>query len=203
MNKKKLEYYKKKLIKERKNVQDFINQMKNNETINMNFEMASELSFYDNHPSDLASEMNDMERGMAFKEHEITVMKRIDDSLKSIENDSYGICQNCKKEIPEERLEFMPYAQFCVTCQKELNTIKSEDKLNRPIEETVLDNPFGYGYNDFNEDGEIGFDAEDSYQAVQRFNQYDNTFELDNDDIDYVEPIEKISNQQYKNQLPD
>jgi YteA family regulatory protein len=203
MNSQKLEYYKKKLIKERKNVQDFINQMKNNETINMNFEMASELSFYDNHPSDLASEMNDMERGMAFKEHEITVMKRIDDALKSIENDSYGICQNCKKEIPEERLEFMPYAQFCVTCQKELNTIKSEDKLNRPIEETVLDNPFGYGYNDFNEDGEIGFDAEDSYQAVQRFNQYDNTFELDNDDMDYVEPIEKISNQQYKNQLPD
>jgi YteA family regulatory protein len=203
MNSEKLKYYKNKLMKERKNVQDFINQMKNNETINMNFEMSSELSFYDNHPSDLASEMNDMERGMAFKEHEITVVKRIDDALRSIEDESYGICQNCKKEIPEERLEFMPYAQFCVTCQKELNTIKSEDKLNRSIEETVLDKPFGYGYNDFDEDGETGFDAEDSYQAVQRFNQYDNTFELDNDDIDYVEPIEKISNQQYKNQLPD
>jgi DnaK suppressor protein len=32
---------------------------------------------------------------------------------------TYGRCANCGKEIPEERLQAVPYAQFCVNCQKQ------------------------------------------------------------------------------------
>jgi GDP-D-mannose dehydratase len=51
---------------------------------------------------------------------------------------------------------------------------------------------------------EVGVDAEDTYQAVQRFNKLEDiALDYDDDGGGYVEPIEKISNQQYKNQLPD
>jgi YteA family regulatory protein len=203
MNKERLEYFKDKLLQERKRTDKLLNRMKENQTINMNVEMSSELSFYDNHPGDLASEMNDMERGMALKEHEISIIKKIDDSLEDIKSGDYGICKMCGTAIPEERLDFIPYAQYCVNCQNNLNSRADSEKANRGQEEAVIDEPFGYGFNDFDVDDEVLYDAEDSYQDVSIFNRREKVYDEYDEDDDYVEPIEKISNQQYSNQLPD
>lgn len=35
-----------------------------------------------------------------------------------IKNCHYGICENCKKEIPIERLEVSPESKFCLDCNK-------------------------------------------------------------------------------------
>lgn len=208
MDKKKLDYFKKKLLKERDNVYDLLKQMERNEAFNSKAELSteiSELSIYDNHPSDTAAEIFDAERGMALKEHELTIVKKIEDSLHNIENGTYGKCHMCGREIPEERLEFIPYAEFCVTCQDEVNIMRPREKNNRPVEEDVLDRPFGYGFNDFDEiNYEVGYDAEDSYQDVQRFDWRKNVdYDFLDEDHGYVEPIELVSNEQYKNQLPD
>ena len=208
MNKQKLNYYKEKLLSEKNDVIALLKQMEENEAFNSKVEIAtelSELSMYYNHPSDTASELFDQERGLALKENEITIIKKIEDSLENIEEGSYGSCKSCGKDIPEERLEFIPYAEFCVSCQDKANNMKPREMNNRPIEEEVLGRPFGYGFNDFDEiRNEVGYDAEDSYQDVQRIDwrrNVDNEF-MD-EDADFVEPIEKISNEQYKNQLPD
>lgn len=212
MNAHKLRYYQQKLVNERERVEELLNQLENNEAINMNVEMSSELSFYDNHPADMASEMYDMERGIAFKEHEISIIKKIDDALSSVEDGTYGICQSCNNPISEERLNFLPYAQYCVPCQSNLNSQGQYDKTNRGPEELVLHRPFGYGYTDFDPEENVGFDAEDSFQSVSIFNRIESVdeyrddsdeYHYDDDGVGYVEPIEKISNQQYKNQLPD
>lgn len=201
MDNKKLEYFRNKLILEKNKVYSLLEQMEKNETINSNAEMSTELSFYDNHPSDSATEIFDKERGMAFKENEVSIIKSIDNSLKNIDKGTYGKCSICGKEINEERLEFIPYTEHCVECQKKVNDLKPQDNKNRPVEEERLGYPFGYGYNDTTDS--IGFDAEDSYEAVGRFNRLRNVEEeyVDTDE-DYVESIEKISNEQYKNQLP-
>ncbi|WP_163194787.1 TraR/DksA C4-type zinc finger protein [Clostridium thermarum] len=202
MNDKNLNYYKKKLLSEKENARRFLLKLKDNDMTNALFETSSELSFYDNHPADLASEMETMEKGRALREHEVTIIKKIDEALKNIEEGTYGTCKRCGKEIPSERLEFLPYAEYCVHCQNELNAKAQSNTVGRPIEEDVLGYPFGYGYNDFSD--EVGFDAEDSYQAVSAYNRIENTYEYHEDDEDdYVEPIEKISNEQYRSQLPD
>lgn len=203
-----MNYFKKKLLKERESISRLLKQMEENEAFNSKIEFSdelSELSIYDNHPSDIASEVFDQERGMALKEHEITIIKKIDDSLTNIEDGSYGKCKSCGTELPEERLEFIPYAEFCVTCQDKANNMRPREKNNRPIEESVLGEPFGYGFNDFDEtDYEVMYDAEDSYQDVQRYDWRKNAdYDFLDEDADYVEPIEKISNEQYRNQLPD
>lgn len=203
MEKEKLQYFKGKLLGEKQRVYDLINQMKENGVINSNSEMATELSFYDNHPSDIATELFDKEKGLALKGNEMSIIKKIDDALNSIENRTYGKCKKCGENIIEDRLEFIPYAEYCVECQKSISDIKPAEQNNRCVEEEVLGRPFGYGNNDNNT--EVEFDAEDSYQAVERFNRLEDIVEYYNDDDGdgYVEAIEKISNEQYRNQLPD
>lgn len=202
MNTFELEQYRKKLCQERDRVYELITQLKKNEVINSKEELASELSFYDNHPSDSSSELFDIEKGLAFKQNEYSILSKIDSALESIDKGNYGICKKCGNKISEERLAFLPYAEYCIGCQNEISNIKTLNSETRPVEESVLGNPFGYGYNDFDEE-QVEFDAEDSYQAVERYNKLENIYEYYDDDDDYVEPIEKISNEEYKSQLPD
>ncbi len=201
MERSRLDYFKKKLNCEKERVDQLLKLMIKNETINSKSEIASELSFYDNHPSDTATELSDIERGMAFSENEKSMLKKIDIAIDNIENNTYGVCKSCGAEIPEERLEFLPYAEYCVPCQNNINSLRQRDIYDRPVEEAVMGYPFGrsQGVNKY----ETGFDSEDCYRAVDAYNKIHNVDENYEPDVDYVEPIEKISNQQYKNQLPD
>ncbi|MCJ7690335.1 MAG: TraR/DksA C4-type zinc finger protein [Clostridiaceae bacterium] len=199
MDKEKAQYFKEKLISEKSRVNSLINTMKQNGVINSNSEMASELSFYDNHPSDSASELFNKEKGLALKKNEVSIINKIEDALKSIENGTYGKCKSCGINIIEERLEFIPYAENCATCQNTIDRNKPAEQNNRPVEEEVIGTPFRYSYS-----GEVGIYAEDTYQIVEHFNKLEDTAESYEEDEDgYVEPIEKISNEQYRNQLPD
>ena len=203
MNNELKQYFKRKLLNERKSVLGTIEKMKRNDTLNSLSEISSELSFYDNHTGDIAGAMYDLERGAALKENEISLIKKIDEALLDIQHDTYGTCKKCGKEIIRERLEVVPYAQYCVNCQEKISTIENASYSKRPLEEKVIGNPFTYGYNDISEYDEVGFDAEDSYQGVQQFEKLKNVEDFYDEDEEYVEPIEKISNEQYRNQLPD
>jgi len=201
MEKNKLDYYEKKLINEKKKVNNLIENMRKNETIDSKSEIASELSFYDNHPSDLATEINDIEKGMALRENETTILEKIDAAINRIQDGTYGICKNCGKKISEKRLEFLPYAENCVECQTKMASIKPRPEENRPVEEEVLGYPFSTGYRRYN--SKTGFDLEDSYDAVQNFDKRPNTMDHFYDDDEYVDFMDKVSNAQYKDQLPD
>lgn len=204
MDNKRLDYFKKRLLSERKKLDALLEQMRNNETIDTNVELASEeLSLYDNHPADNAGSIYDTERGMAFKKNEMGIIEKIDTALSNIENGTYGRCKSCGRDINEERLEFIPYAEYCIDCKKKLNDYETFHSNDRPPEEDVISPPFGYGFNDYSYSDDVEYDAEDTYQDVARFERREKIVETYEDDNDYVEPIEKISNEQYKNQLPD
>ncbi|MBS6502138.1 MAG: TraR/DksA C4-type zinc finger protein [Clostridium sp.] len=204
MNKEELTYYKNKLNQEKKRITDLINQLDDNGVTRFNAEVASELSFYDNHPSDIASETFEVEKGRALEANERALLDKIDDAVRAIDEGSYGKCQKCGKEIDKERLDFLPYALNCIECEDVVSTIKTYNSNPRVVEESVIGNPFGHKSR-YGDKDEIGFDEEDSYQSVGRFNEIRNEpqYEYDYDDDNYVEEIEKISNEQYKNQLPD
>jgi len=200
-----MKYYEKKLLEEKNRVYDLLKLMKRNETIDSSFELGSELSLYDNHPADIADELVQREKGAALKANEMSILNKIDGALENIKEGKYGDCARCGKEIPKERLEFLPYAKYCVHCQEIINSIEQPMEIkNRPVEEEVLGNPFGYGYNDYKDYNE--FDAEDSLQAVDAFNRIENVeeFYVEDDDWDNaVDPMDRISNEQYRAQLPD
>jgi DnaK suppressor protein len=74
---------------------------------------------YDNHLGDTATVTYDRELGYTLEENSEHVLAEIDAALKRIEDGTYGICSNCGKEIPEERLEALPWATLCIDCQRE------------------------------------------------------------------------------------
>lgn len=42
----------------------------------------------------------------------------IDEALKRIEDNSYGICQMCQNNIGKKRLVVVPWAPYCIECQE-------------------------------------------------------------------------------------
>jgi len=45
-------------------------------------------------------------------------LTQMEDVEHRLEEGTYGICEVCGKEIPEDRLRVMPYSTCCITCQE-------------------------------------------------------------------------------------
>ncbi len=210
MDKKKLDYFRKKLNKEVQNLDSTIDKMKDYGEASLSEHMPRELSSYDNHPADLGSELYTAEMNMALKVHEESRLHDARHALNKIEKGSYGICEKCRKPIEYERLDVLPYARYCMDCE----TANELTEINRPDQQynEVFDAPFGRKYLNKREDDEFeGMDqlndlmkygSADTPQDLGGYEDYDEyyTNEIDNQGI--VEEVDKISNQQYKDQLP-
>lgn len=44
-------------------------------------------------------------------------LEQINNAIERMRKGTYGICLVCKKEIPKERLEAIPYAFMCISCK--------------------------------------------------------------------------------------
>lgn len=103
---------------------------------------SSELSSYDNHPAEIASELFDREHQMGLKNLEEHEIKEIERSMKKIKDGTYGVCEGCGKDIDLKRLEVLPQAKFCIDCAKEsddfIEIAKGDKKKSRPSEEQVI-----------------------------------------------------------------
>ncbi len=45
-------------------------------------------------------------------------LKKINEALEKIENNSYGICEKCEKEVPYEELSVTPETKRCSSCDR-------------------------------------------------------------------------------------
>ena len=46
------------------------------------------------------------------------MLKDIDRSLKQLAEGTYGLCEGCGEEISANRLQALPWARYCLTCQE-------------------------------------------------------------------------------------
>lgn len=46
------------------------------------------------------------------------LLRQINSALKRLEEGSFGICLECEEEIPARRLQVLPWAAHCVSCQE-------------------------------------------------------------------------------------
>ncbi|KUK14166.1 MAG: Transcriptional regulator, TraR/DksA family [bacterium 42_11] len=72
---------------------------------------------------DIANYMNEMDSLFREKEESEKTLKRVERALKRFEKGTYGLCVDCGKEISEERLEIVPFAERCIECEKKLNKV--------------------------------------------------------------------------------
>lgn len=81
---------------------------------------SPELSDYDNHPADAASETYERTKNYAIDEAFKEMIERIDEALRKIDAGTYGLCDRCGRQISPERLKAIPSATFCIACQEQL-----------------------------------------------------------------------------------
>ena len=49
---------------------------------------------------------------------DMKLLREISDALQRIEQGTYGACMECEEPISIKRLDAVPWARFCVTCQE-------------------------------------------------------------------------------------
>ncbi len=69
-------------------------------------------------PVDLAVRNYSKNVQLAVSENESKQLSLIDEALLRIEDEEYGVCLNCEKEINPKRLAAIPWARFCLDCQE-------------------------------------------------------------------------------------
>ncbi|MBK6722267.1 MAG: TraR/DksA family transcriptional regulator [Pyrinomonadaceae bacterium] len=68
-------------------------------------------------PVDLAVRNYSKNVQLAVSENESKQLVLIDEALLRIEDEEFGTCLNCEKEINPKRLAAIPWARFCLDCQ--------------------------------------------------------------------------------------
>jgi len=160
MNEQQLAQLKQRLLEEKT---DLENRLKRNENYGMELAMndsVGELSGYDNHPADLGTELFERGKDLALNETDERRLQEIDAALKRMEKGEYGICRACGNEIPFERLEAVPAAEFCVEHHPNDHSSK-----RRPVEEKVI-RP---GLHMLDQSDANFYDAEDAWQEVEQY----------------------------------
>jgi DnaK suppressor protein len=69
-------------------------------------------------PVDLAVRNYSKNVMLAVSENETRQLTLIDEALLRIDDEEYGLCQNCETEINPKRLAAIPSARYCLSCQE-------------------------------------------------------------------------------------
>jgi len=49
---------------------------------------------------------------------DMKLLREIGDALRRMDQDTYGVCMECEEPISTKRLDAVPWAKYCVTCQE-------------------------------------------------------------------------------------
>lgn len=147
-------------------------------------ESINELSTYDNHPGDIATEMYEREKDIALTENAEHHLEQINYALERMQNSEYGVCLTCGAPIGYERLEAIPTTAYCKEHVPDPNTSQ-----RRPIEERLLAPPFGRTSLDEHDNRHTEFDGEDAWQIVERWGNSDSPAMSENPNVDNYEDV--------------
>ena len=110
MDKKRLEYYKKKL------------QTRREELLRAISRTEQEGREADEDPTvDLADKAaNSYTKEFLFGQthNDRALLQLVDDALARIKNNTFGECISCNEELQQKRLEAVPWTRYCINCQE-------------------------------------------------------------------------------------
>jgi len=117
MRKREIQAIKRRLLSERERVE---------ESLRRNTQHAlSEIDDSTRDTGDLASASHDKGVLYRLQESDSKRLRLINEVLSRIDDDGYGICEQCGQEIGKTRLEAIPWATSCLTCQEQADLAAS------------------------------------------------------------------------------
>ncbi|MCD4781506.1 MAG: hypothetical protein K8S27_13310 [Candidatus Omnitrophica bacterium] len=118
MDKKNMEYFKKLLIKMKLDLIHDIRSMTHSPGSDEND--SKDVSGHVMHMADVATDMYDREFNLGLASTEREILQKIDEALRRIEEGTFGVCLGTSKLIAKARLKAIPYAEYCLKYQEEL-----------------------------------------------------------------------------------
>lgn len=94
---------------------------------------TGELSVYDQHPADIASELYEREKDNGLLELLELELEKVNDAIKRCNSGQYGICELCGKSIEKARLDRLLNTTLCSECAHQ-----RQNEYSRPAEEDIL-----------------------------------------------------------------
>ena len=68
-------------------------------------------------PNDRATQESEFSMELRARDRERKLIKKIDESMRNLDNDEFGFCEACGVEIGVKRLEARPTATLCIDCK--------------------------------------------------------------------------------------
>ncbi len=60
---------------------------------------------------------------------DMKLLREIADALHRVDTETYGICLECEEPISPKRLDAVPWARYCVSCQEKISTRIAEGEI--------------------------------------------------------------------------
>lgn len=90
--------------------------LKEKERIEEKIKKLKKYPDYGSDEEDNIQELADYESNLSLDDQLEFLLKKINKALRAIDDGTYGQCAKCKSNIEHGRLEIMPYAELCVSC---------------------------------------------------------------------------------------
>jgi DnaK suppressor protein len=68
-------------------------------------------------PNDRATQESEFSMELRARDRERKLIKKIDESMRNLDNSEFGYCEACGVEIGVKRLEARPTATLCIDCK--------------------------------------------------------------------------------------
>ena len=123
MDKKTLAFYKKILVKIKEETLTDIKQMSSDNSVAQK-DASGDVSGHALHMADVATDMYDREFSLGLASNDRELLYKVEGALKRIEEQTFGLCNECHKSIAVARLKAIPYVDTCLKCQEKLESKK-------------------------------------------------------------------------------
>src|SRR2546430_10836872 len=67
---------------------------------------------------DQSSQESDLHVRLALKQTDSKLLRAIEEAIYRLDQGNYGICMDCEDEIPNVRLDAVPWTRVCVDCKE-------------------------------------------------------------------------------------
>ena len=118
MDKRQRDKFKKLLLKQRSDILSEIEHLKDSALKKSQREASGDLSGYLYHMADAGTDNYDREFNLGLASNENKLLYEIDETLKRIDEKTFGKCEGCGEHINAGRLKAVPYARFCIQCKE-------------------------------------------------------------------------------------
>jgi len=117
LTKKDLKHFEERLLEERKKLLGQLGYLE--KTLNQTQrDSAGDLSAYSFHMADMGTDAMEREKTFLFASAEGRLLYDVDQALRRLYRNEFGTCPTCGKDIGKARLDAIPQAILCVSCQE-------------------------------------------------------------------------------------